>query len=244
MKLNNKPALLSIITVVKNCESTISRCIRSVMSVKKYDIEYIIIDGCSVDNTCNEIKKFSNFVDKFISEPDSGVYDAMNKGVSLASGKYIMFLNGDDEIIDKGFAQFINMLGEVRADIFSGVTLVENINGTFAPFLPRPCLLPFISSVPHPSSAISRKILLRYKFREDLKIAADYDFFLRSFLNFSKFKIIYIPLVKHYMGGISGNLDLNLDEARRVRKDRLGWLFYFFLYAHEIYRIIKYKIMK
>ena len=87
---------LSVITVVYNGEKYIEDAIKSVLSEKNDYIEYIIIDGASEDATLNIIEKYKNNIDVVISEPDEGIYDAMNKGIGVASGDYVVFLNSDD----------------------------------------------------------------------------------------------------------------------------------------------------
>ena len=90
--------LISIITVTKDCNSTIERTLKSIQSIKDTDIQFIVIDGKSVDGTLSNIKRYKNLVDILVSEDDTGIYNAMNKGTRLAQGKYILFVNGDDHI--------------------------------------------------------------------------------------------------------------------------------------------------
>ena len=96
--LNNekKKYIISIITVVKNNKLHLEETIKSVLSQKKSNIEYIIIDGNSNDGTLDLIKKYDSQIDYWISENDNGIYDAFNKGLSLAKGDYIGFVNSDD----------------------------------------------------------------------------------------------------------------------------------------------------
>jgi glycosyltransferase involved in cell wall biosynthesis len=96
-----KNPLITIVTVVYNGEKTLERAIKSVINQTYKNIEYIIIDGNSTDKTFNIIKKYSNKIDYWISEPDKGIYDAMNKGINLARGKYINFLGCDDYFLTK-----------------------------------------------------------------------------------------------------------------------------------------------
>src|SRR4249919_2446252 len=91
---------VSIITVVYNNEKFIKDAIGSVLSQDYPDIEYIIVDGASTDNTMTEIDKYRSRISKIISEPDKGLYDAMNKGVQLATGDVIGILNSDDLYYD------------------------------------------------------------------------------------------------------------------------------------------------
>ena len=93
----------SIITVVKNDQQNISKTIKSVLSQKKdVDLEYIIIDGDSSDSTKKFIKSFKDEIDIVVSEPDNGIYDAMNKGLELSSGNIIGFCNSGDLILKNG----------------------------------------------------------------------------------------------------------------------------------------------
>ena len=94
--LGNKPPLFTIITVVRNGEQTLERCIKSVKHQTFQDFEYLIIDGASSDKTHKIIKQNSDIVDYSISEKDEGLYFAMNKGLKLARGSYVGILNADD----------------------------------------------------------------------------------------------------------------------------------------------------
>ena len=95
-KFENTNPLISIITVVKNSESTIERCIESVINQSYDNIEYIIINGNSSDNTNNVLEKYKNKINKIINEKDEGIWDAMNKALKYANGEIIGFLNADD----------------------------------------------------------------------------------------------------------------------------------------------------
>ncbi len=92
---------VSIITVVYNNKDTIKDAIKSVLNQTYKNIEYIIIDGASNDGTVDIIKSYGDNIDKFVSEPDKGIYDAMNKGIKLATGDIIGILNSDDFYVDK-----------------------------------------------------------------------------------------------------------------------------------------------
>jgi glycosyltransferase involved in cell wall biosynthesis len=97
----NKVLKISIITVVWNNKETIKDAIDSILNQTYKDIEYIIIDGASTDGTIEIVKSYGDKITKFISEPDKGLYDAMNKGIKLATGNIIGILNSDDFYIDK-----------------------------------------------------------------------------------------------------------------------------------------------
>ena len=109
----------SIITVVKDDEKNILRTLNSVLIQRKnVDLEYIVINGDSSDNTLQIIKKLNNDIDKIISEPDNGIYDAMNKGIKLATGNIIAFCNSGDELKDKGLHYIQKVFQEIIVTLF------------------------------------------------------------------------------------------------------------------------------
>ena len=88
---------ISIVTPSFNSEKTIEKTILSVINQQKiYPLQYIVVDGGSTDNTCKIVQKYADYINIFISEPDSGAYDAMNKGINLATGEIIGVINSDD----------------------------------------------------------------------------------------------------------------------------------------------------
>ena len=92
--------LVTIVTVCLNAVRTIEQTIQSVIRQTYKNIEYIIIDGGSNDGTLDIIKKYEQHITKYVSEPDEGLYDAMNKGISMAHGEYVLLLNADDSYVD------------------------------------------------------------------------------------------------------------------------------------------------
>ncbi len=123
-----KQPLLSVITVVHNGELHIENTIKSVIGQTYTQIEYIIIDGNSTDRTKDIINKYRDKISEFISEPDRGIYDAMNKGLTFSHGDYVLFLNCGDSIF--GGDTIGNIFGKEDADIFYGETML--VDGTGA----------------------------------------------------------------------------------------------------------------
>ena len=115
---------ISIITVVYNSERLIEATIQSVLNQEFKNIEYIIIDGGSTDKTVDIIKKHDDKISYWVSEPDDGIYDAMNKGLQIANGEYLLFINSGDKIFDKLTLENVFMNGD--ADIFYGDTMIIN----------------------------------------------------------------------------------------------------------------------
>lgn len=112
---------LSVITIVYNNVKDIERTILSVLNQNYPNIEYIIIDGGSTDGTVEVIKKYEDKIDKWVSEEDRGIYDAMNKGLKLATGDYVLFMNSGDEIYDSTTVEQVFGTAQ-HADIYYGET--------------------------------------------------------------------------------------------------------------------------
>lgn len=122
--------MMSIITVVYNNRKDIERVITSVLNQTYDNIEYIIIDGGSTDGTVDIIKKYSDSNIKWISEPDKGIYDALNKGIAMATGDYIYVIGSDDYLYDNEvIRKVVNCLNE-EVDIFSSGIIVIDKDGT------------------------------------------------------------------------------------------------------------------
>jgi glycosyltransferase involved in cell wall biosynthesis len=202
---------VSIITVVRNGEDTIKCAIESVVNQTHPNIEYIIIDGVSSDSTLEIIKPYKDKIACIISEPDNGIYDAMNKGIELASGDIIGILNSDDFyidglVIDKVVKEFERNIDCLYADLV--YVRSENLNKVVryydsSQFTPSKFAYGWMPA--HPTFFVKKDIYNKYGvFRTDLKIAADFDLMLR-FLYTHNLTYFYIqePIIKMRMGGVS-----------------------------------------
>jgi glycosyltransferase involved in cell wall biosynthesis len=213
LKLNSEP-LLSVITVCFNSSSTICETLHSVRNQKTPLVEYIVVDGQSIDGTVDIINGNLDIVDKFISEPDEGLYDAMNKGISLSKGRFLLFLNSDDYLRDGGVDAIFYALGKVddwNNCIVCGVTIkVDKENkeiGRLALSELRLMKRYKFNPFPHPSTLVSRDLFLKCSgFDCSYSIAADYDLFLRALA--LKPKVLMFDDVVSYMreGGASDEL--------------------------------------
>lgn len=234
---------LSIITVTKNCAATIARTLESIAAIKNLRIECVIVDGVSTDGTVPIIEAKTDLVDIFLSEPDTGIYNAMNKGVQLSSGKFLLFLNGDDVLIKKNFDDAFVALVNNDCDIFCAQTRLTKIEHGNIFLSARPKLLPFFNSVPHPSSFIKRQLLMQTPYREDLRIASDYHFFLRAFLNNNTFVTYDAATAIHDRGGTSSDTDLSSKEVEAVRRELLGLSYYLYQGLRVLYKIVQSPII-
>ena len=215
--------LLTIVTVTKNCAATIDRTLESVSAVKRPEVEYVVVDGVSTDATLEAIRARRGLVDRLVSEPDSGIYNAMNKGVGLARGRYVLFINGDDALVADGFSAVMDTMARGQDGIICANTLVGELGSPAEILVAKPWRLPFFNSIPHPSSFVRRDLLLRTPFREDLHIVSDYDFFLGAYLAGQSFRVLPVVTALHQRGGASGDARRSQSELERVRRERLGW---------------------
>ena len=221
---------VSIITVVYNGITTLTSCIESVLAQDYESIEYIIIDGNSTDGTQELVKSYGSKIHKFISEPDGGIYDAMNKGLKIATGELVGILNADDfyaygsvisDVVDK---MTLTGSGGVYGDL-NYVDGSENseikrkwISGEFKTNSFLYGWMP-----PHPTFFLKKEFYQKFgNFRMDMGSAADYELMLRM-IHKAKIKVSYVPkvLVNMRIGGVSNSSILNRITANR--NDRRAW---------------------
>lgn len=203
---------ISIITVVWNNKKTIKDAINSVLNQTYENIEYIIVDGASTDGTVEIVRNYGDKVAKFLSEPDKGLYDAMNKGIVLATGDVVGILNSDDFYIDEFVIEKVVKVFEdkyvdsVFADlIFVKPDDVEKIVRYYDSSKFNPSKFAYGWMPAHPTFFVKREVYDKYGvFRTDLKIAADFDILAR-FLHTKKISYSYMQevLVKMRVGGVS-----------------------------------------
>jgi len=199
--MKNSP-LVSIITVVLNRKDTIEFAIKSVLSQTYSNIEYIIVDGGSTDGTVDVIKKYNKYILKWISEPDNGIYDAMNKGIKMARGQIIGILNSDDVYADnKVIEVVVKAIEENNADCcWSDLVYVDRENtdkiirywksSEFKEEKLKRGWMP-----PHPTFFVKKWVYEKYGyFNLDFPIAADYELMLRLLEKY-KIRSCYIPKV-------------------------------------------------
>lgn len=165
---------VSIITVSYNAVKTIEQTIQSVLKQSYPNIEYLVIDGQSTDGTQRVIEKFRNEIAYYVSEPDQGIYDAMNKGLSHASGDVIGIINSDDWYETDAVEKAVDCFRESNAGVVFGEIWLIDPNGK-KQSCTKNSTLP-----PHPSMFVKREIYQKYGvFNTNYKIAADYELTLR-----------------------------------------------------------------
>ncbi|MEM9678884.1 MAG: glycosyltransferase family 2 protein [Bacteroidota bacterium] len=225
---------ISIITVSYNSARFIEDAILSVHSQDHDDIEYIVVDGNSSDGTVDLIKKHADKISHWISEPDKGMYDAMNKGIKHATGDIVGILNSDDlynsrDVISKVAATFTDTVDAVFGDVFfvSPKNMDQPVRHFSAEsWSPKKFVWGFMP--PHPSFFVRRQHYHTYGFYKiDYQIASDYELLIR-FLAVHKLKYKYLPfkMVKMRTGGAStknlkSNYILNKEIIRGCRENGL-----------------------
>lgn len=196
--------ILTIITVVFNADKSIENTILSVIEQKKRyknrNIEYIIIDGKSTDNTINIIKKYNQYIDFWISEPDKGIYDAMNKGIDIAKGEYIFFLGADDILLNLPL-NILTKAKEKNINAVIGNVLLSNdkiFNSDFS------WKLLYMNTIHHQGLFLQSKILKRYHFNTKYKVYADHDLNQKLYKKHITFMKVDELISKFSIEGISG----------------------------------------
>ena len=213
---------ISIITVVYNNEDTIAECIESVLSQTYQNIEYIIIDGNSTDGTKEKIKPYLERIDYFSSEPDSGIFDAYNKGITRATGDIVGVLNSDDFFYSEKTIEKIVKAFEVSGSdlvygkgVFVSKENPEVVKRIYPSNRFKNSHLLFGWIPLHPTIYVKRKIYEEYGlYNKNYSIAGDYDISLRWFKNEQIEKFFLKDwIVKMRLGGKSTTLALQKKKS-------------------------------
>ena len=233
---------VSIITITYNAENTIFNSLNSVFSQSYKNIEHIIVDGDSKDNTVKICKEF-NHISKLISEPDKGVYDAFNKGIKLAAGDVIGFLNADDTFYNENSIQdIVDAFSNNETDIVYGnLDYVNEESKVIRNWISRPYAKGLVKKAwmpAHPSFYCKKEV---YEclggYNDSFKIAGDFELCLR-FLEINNIPSLYLnkKVVKMLVGGISNSglkskLTIFKEELRAFKINNISVnpvLFFFY----------------
>jgi glycosyltransferase involved in cell wall biosynthesis len=236
---------MSIVTVCKNSAQFLDETITSVLNQNYPNIEYIIIDGNSTDNTLDIIKQYSEKIAIWISEDDEGMYHAINKGLKFATGDYILILNSDDTLADRNVIKNVvkeisnkrlsyyygNIMkrkeGKVKKVKLFPVSYKKLLYSTHGTFVPHPCF--FISSK-------MNSILEGYD--SEYKYASDYDYILRALKNDDKKGLhlnIFTTIFRMHENSITASGKINDERKRILQKHgyyllpRISRLFFYYI---------------
>jgi glycosyltransferase involved in cell wall biosynthesis len=224
--------VISIITIVFNGELFLERTIKSIISQTYPKIEYIVIDGNSKDGTVDIIKKYSGKISLWQSEPDKGLYDAMNKGIKLAKGEYLLFINAGDELYENTTIEKIIKSSSEAADIYYGETLMvdEAFRSIGTRSKTTPHKLPkhlkwqdmsYGMVVCHQSILIKRSIAEFYNTSHPF--CADIDWIIRALKKSGSTVNVNFIISKYLKGGLSDQkLKKSLIDRFEVLREHFG----------------------
>lgn len=203
---------ISIITVCYNSEKTIEKTIQSVLAQTHLDCEYIIVDGVSKDDTVEIIKKYENKIAIWISEPDKGLYDAMNKGIALATGDLVGILNSDDVFAETRVLETIAKFHQEHTIDASVSNIIQtNEDGKVIRLYsaknwnPQKLKIGFMPA--HPAIFFKRELFAKFgNYQLDFKIGADYELITRYFLKHQiSWKYLDLTTTSMLVGGLSSS---------------------------------------
>ena len=211
---------ISIITVTFNNHDGLLKTLFSVRSQSYHLYEHIVIDGGSNDGTLKALETFNNSNLKWLSEPDNGIYHAMNKGIELSSGRWLLFLNAGDTLFDTNTLEKITSKLDVSYGIvFGQIELLFDKNHRKIKAIP-PQISPFhLRFCNHQTAFIRNDLIKKLKYDENYKICGDSDFFARAYLAHEKFKNIEDTICCFDTQGVSSNLSLvTFKESLKIGK--------------------------
>lgn len=214
---------LSIITINRNNAEGLRKTLESVVTQTENDFEYIIIDGASTDASVDIIKEYAEHpeygkkITYWVSEPDSGIYNAMNKGINIAKGKYLHMLNSGDWYEPKALSNIIPVLKKENPDVLlCAMNFWQDGYKIHSEMRYRDKLL--YDAMAHQGIIYAKKIHVNVGlYDEQYKFAADYDFCIRAFLkNTVQYSFIHAPYIDFVVGGLGDSLEA-LDEFYSVQ---------------------------
>jgi len=216
--------LVSVITVVYNGAKHLEQTINSILNQSYKNIEYIIIDGGSTDETVDIIKRYEDKIDYWQSERDGGIYFAMNKGISLAKGELIGILNADDFYLSDTIKKVVDADKSAKADIYYGDMqyVTENAHklSVAKPDITKMNEMPAIF---HPTCFVIKSVYDKAGvFDTQYKISADYDFLLRCLKKNFSFHYIPVALTCFRLGGMSGSCASNIEGYKIMKVHKTG----------------------
>jgi GT2 family glycosyltransferase len=196
----------SVLTVTLDRAAPLARAMRSLQAQEERDFEHVVVDGGSSDGTLALLQDRSSRVDAWLSEPDLGIADALNKAVSLASGEWIVLLHSDDQLAPGALRHWRQMAESAGdADVLScAIRYVEPDGRPTHDVLPDPGGIERRMSMPHPGMAVRRALYERIgAFRTDFRVAMDYEFTLRALKQGARFRCDPTVVCLMQTGGIS-----------------------------------------
>ena len=245
MKISNP--VVTVVTVVYNGAKNLEETIKSVLNQTYANVEYIIMDGGSTDGTVDIIKKYESQLAYWVSEPDKGIYDAMNKAIDKATGEWMNFMNCGDRFVSP---EVLNLFtNKCNADILYGDAIIQytNFEATF-----RKHPLDKIwkhSPFCHQACFIKASLMKEYKYNLKYKIGADHDIFYRAYTEGKQFQ--ELPITICYFDGTEGTTKKRIITAIRDKRDIAmtyqfsvtRWIYYQFFLTYIYLNILVKRLL-
>lgn len=222
-RTNAAKPLISIITVVRNGKDTLEQCINSVVDQTYKHIEYIVIDAASTDGTVDILERYKDKIDYWVSEPDGGIYDAMNKGISIARGQWIYFLGCDDELMNRSVIESVfeeNKEDLASTDVIFGNVLLDKVlqKSRYGPWLK------IKNTIHHQSAFYNKRLFDSFRYNSGFSVSSDYELNLRLFLGKAKAVSVGWTIARCGGKGVSTAGKWNgYDEEIKIRRSYLQW---------------------
>jgi glycosyltransferase involved in cell wall biosynthesis len=232
--------LLTIVTVTYNCQNSIAKTFESIKIAKslvKDAVEYIVIDGYSTDKTIDIVNDYLPVVDHFVSEKDTGIYNAMNKGLSLSNGKWILFLNDGDELNDVYTILDLLTVSEL-SDAVAFSVLLSN-GETFHPSYSSK--IKTRNTLHHQGLCYKRS--LNIKFDEQYKVFSDFDLNQKMYKDNKNIKISNSIVTSHSLNGISHDKNV-INELFFIIKNNFGFKYFLMSYLYFRLEGVKCRLRK
>lgn len=216
---------ISIITINYNNRNGLQKTIDSVITQTFKDFEWIIIDGGSTDGSKKLIEEYSQYITYWVSEPDKGIYNAMNKGIKIAKGEYLLFLNSGDWLLKNNILEKISVYLWKTDIVFGYVArVINNIMTNLTGFLTKDNITLsdlYYQTIPHQATFFRKELFTKFGlYDETLEIVADRKFYIRTII-YGNVSIKFIPIPISYFeeGGISSTSPKYLDEKAKVLQE-------------------------
>ena len=219
---------LSVITVNYNNAAELQRTFQSVAEQSFTDFEYLVIDGGSTDDSINQVKAYAAHIDYWISEPDGGIYDAMNKGISQAKGDYCLFLNAGDTLNNEHSLR--DAAACLNHDFVCGSAQLVYANASAAwnpPTMVDELFFRRRYSICHQALFIRTRLLKNRPYRTCYRIAADFEqIFYEVVVNKASYAAIGTVICNYDMSGVSANAQRSDEEKKRIVRlfEANGWI--------------------
>ena len=207
---------LSIITVNLNNKDGLRKTAQSIVSQSFKDFEWIVIDGGSTDGSNEIIEQYSKYITYWVSEPDKGIYNAMNKGIVVARGYYLLFLNSGDVLYSQATLSEVFKLN-IEVDILTGQVERMDNHQLLRNYESNLFIQLYKDTINHQGTFIKKELFNHRKYDEDLRLVSDWKFWIESIIgDNASVMVTNLIISKQDMNGVSSNISLLSQERKEV----------------------------